>query len=107
MDIFYDLLEKSARKDLPKNSGSPGSKFCFRCDIMARFGPVTNDDSWELAAEDQREEPVNAKRRIKALPTRSRAGYEAAAGDKPRFERMFEALVALGIRSSAEVGSPK
>ena len=34
MDIFYDLLEKSARKDLPKNSGSPGSKFRFRCDNL-------------------------------------------------------------------------
>ena len=34
----------------------------------------------------------------------SRAGYEAATGDKPLFGRMFEALVALGVRSSAEAG---
>ena len=32
----------------------------------------------------------------------SRAGYEAATGDTPLFGRMFEALVALGIRTSAE-----
>jgi len=32
----------------------------------------------------------------------SRAGYEAATGNKPLFGRMFEALVALGIRTSAE-----
>jgi hypothetical protein len=112
-ETIGDAANQGSRQSPAKSTVIPYRDALTRLRILDELPPWlrTRNQFTRVSAASKHylADPALAMRLLSKSPSQlnSRAGYESHTSDKPLFGRMFEALVALEVRSAAEASFSK